>query len=130
VSGHHAVNPPSLGEPKGYANGIVASGRMLFIAGQVGWHKDRSFEQGFEAQFALALANVLEVVSAAGGKPESIVRMTIYVIDKRLYSEKTREIGKIWRAKLGRWYPAMTLVQVAGLLEDQALLELEATAVL
>jgi enamine deaminase RidA (YjgF/YER057c/UK114 family) len=130
VTSHHAINPPALGEAKGYANGIVATGRLLFVAGQVGWDKEHRFEQGFEAQFARALANVLEVVGAAGGTPESIARMTIYVTDKRLYCEKTREIGKIWREKLGRWYPAMTLVEVKGLLEGAALVELEATAVL
>ena len=130
MSGHHAINPPALGEAKGYTNGIVAQGRLLFVAGQVGWDKDHRFEEGFEAQFARALANVLEVVSAAGGTAESIVRMTIYVTQKRFYVEKTREIGKIWREKLGRWYPAMTLVEVKGLLEDAALVELEATAVL
>ena len=130
MTNHHSVNPPALGEAKGYTNGIVAQGRILFVAGQVGWDKEHRFEQGFEAQFARALANVLEVVGAAGGTPESIARMTIYVTNKKLYGEKTQEIGQIWRAKLGHWYPAMTLVEVKGLLEDAAVVELEATAVL
>ncbi len=127
---HDVINPPALGEAKGYANGIVATGRTLYVAGQVGWDKEHRFPDDFVEQFEKALANVLEVVVAAGGKPESIARMTIYVTDKRLYREKTREIGKAWRDRLGRWYPAMTLVEVKSLLEDRALLELEATAVL
>lgn len=127
---HDAVNPPALGEAKGYANGIVASGRILFVAGQVGWDGQHHFADGFIGQFEQALSNVLEVVVAAGGKPESIARMTMYVTDKRQYIEAQRDMGKVWKAKLGRWYPAMTLVQVSALLEDRALLELEATAVL
>jgi enamine deaminase RidA (YjgF/YER057c/UK114 family) len=127
---HDAVNPPALGEAKGYSNGIVAAGRTLYIAGQVGLDQQHHFADGFIAQFELALANVLEVVTAAGGSPESIVRMTMYVTDKRQYLAAQRDMGKVWKAKLGRWYPAMTLVQVSGLLEDRALLELEATAVL
>lgn len=127
---HEAVNPPALGEAKGYANGVVATGKTLFVAGQVGWDKEHRFPDDFTAQFERALANVLEVVAAAGGKPESIARMTIYVTDKAQYTESTREIGRIWREKLGRWYPAMTLVEVKALLEDAALVELEATAVL
>ena len=127
---HSVVNPPALGEAKGYANGVVASGRLLFVAGQVGWDKDHQFPSGFAAQFERALANVLEVVLAAGGKAESLTRMTIYVTDKQQYRAATKEIGRVWREKLGRWYPAMTLVEVKALLEDAALLELEATAVL
>lgn len=130
MTGHTVVNPPALGEAKGYANGIVASGRLLFVAGQVGWDKDHKFDQGFAAQFDRALANVLEVVLAAGGKPESIARMTMYVVDKQQYRAATKEIGRAWRARLGKWYPAMTLVEVKSLLENDALLELEATAVL
>ena len=127
---HQPINPASLGEAKGYANGVVATGKLLFVAGQVGWDKEHRFPDDFTAQFERALANVLEVVHAAGGQPESIARMTIYVTDKQQYLDSTREIGHIWRDKLGRWYPAMTLVEVKSLLEDKALLELEATAVL
>ena len=127
---HDAVNPPALGEAKGYSNGIVATGKTLYVAGQVGWDQQHHFADGFIAQFELALSNVLEVVTAAGGSPESIVRMTMYVTDKRQYLDAQRDMGKVWKTKLGRWYPAMTLVQVSALLEDRALLELEATAVL
>ncbi|HZV01009.1 MAG TPA: RidA family protein [Planctomycetota bacterium] len=127
---HEVVNPPSLGEAKGYANGIVAQGRILFIAGQVGWDEKHIFAKGFAAQFERALANVVAVLTAAGGKPEALARMTIYVTDKQQYRAATRDIGRVWREKLGRWYPAMTLVEVKALLEDEALLELEATAVL
>jgi enamine deaminase RidA (YjgF/YER057c/UK114 family) len=122
---HEVIKPE-----KGYANGIVATGRLLFVAGQVGWDEKHVFAEGFAAQFDRALANVMEVVSAAGGKAESIARMTIYVTDKRQYNDAVKNIGSSWKARLGRWYPAMTLVEVKSLLEDKALLELEATAVL
>jgi enamine deaminase RidA (YjgF/YER057c/UK114 family) len=131
------VNPDVLGKASGYANGIIApaGARILFVAGQVGWDAEHRFPEGsgadaFVAQFARALDNVLEVVKAANGHPHSIARMTVYVSDKKLYAEMTREIGKIWKEKLGRWYPAMTLVEVKSLLEPHALVELEATAIL
>ncbi len=124
------VDPPALGKPLGYANGIVAEGRFLFVAGQVGWDAERRFAEGFVAQFDRALANVLEVVRAAGGSPETLCRLTVYVTDKHAYLRDTRAIGEAWRRHLGRHYPAMSLVQVAALLEDGALVELEATACL
>jgi enamine deaminase RidA (YjgF/YER057c/UK114 family) len=127
---NQVLNPEALGEPKGYSNGIaVPSGaRTLFIAGQVGWDRTHRFEEGFLAQFERALDNVLEVVRAAGGSPEHVARMTIYVTDKKLYLASVRELGAVWRSRFGKWYPAMTLVQVSSLLEDRALLEIEATA--
>ncbi|HUB05778.1 MAG TPA: RidA family protein [Myxococcales bacterium] len=124
------LNPPALGKPRGYSNGVVAEGRFLFVAGQVGWDAERRFADGFVAQFDRALANALEVVRAAGGAPDSICRLTVYVTDKRAYLLETLALGEVWRRHLGRHFPAMTLVQVAALLEDQALVELEATACL
>ena len=134
---HTIVNPPSLGEAKGYSNGIVLSPtavKMLFVAGQVGWDKDHKFPEisdpaeAFVRQFEVALKNVLEVVRAAGGKPSHVARVTVFVTDKKLYNSKLREIGRIWRENMGKWYPAMTLVEVKSLLEDKAMVELEATA--
>ena len=124
------VNPPSLGKPRGYSNGVVAEGRLLFVAGQVGWDAEGRFADGFAQQFERALGNVLEVVREAGGSPDAICRMTVYVTDRRQYQAAAAELGRIWRGRLGRHYPAMTLVEVAALLEDGALCELEATACL
>jgi enamine deaminase RidA (YjgF/YER057c/UK114 family) len=102
---------------------------VLFVAGQIGWDKDGQFVDGLTAQFELALRNILEVVRAAGGGPESIGRLTIYVLDKADYAAKVKEIGRAYRAVLGKHFPAMALVEVAGLLEPRALVEIEATAV-
>ncbi|MHB8419951.1 MAG: RidA family protein [Myxococcales bacterium] len=124
------VNPPALGKPRGYSNGVVAQGRFLFVAGQVGWDAEGRFAEGFVAQFDRALGNVLEVVRAAGAGPASICRLTVYVTDKRAYLLETKALGEAWRRRLGRHFPAMSLVQVAALLEEGALVELEATACL
>jgi len=125
------VNPPSLAAPRGYSNGLLyPSGRVLFVAGQIGWRADGTFEDGMAAQFDRALANVLEVVRAAGGTADAIGRLTIYVTDKHAYLAATKAIGAAYRTHMGKHYPAMALVQVAALLEDRALVEIEATAVL
>ncbi len=126
------VNPPSLAAPRGYSNGLVypAGGRVLLVAGQIGWRADGTFEEGMAAQFDRALANVMEVVRAAGGSAEHVGRFTIYVTDKHAYMAATKAIGTSYRAHMGRHYPAMALVQVAALLEDRAMVEIEATAVL
>lgn len=125
------VNPPTLAAPRGYSNGLAyPSGRILFVAGQIGWRVDGTFEEGMAAQFERALGNVLEVVLAAGGTAEHIGRLTIYVTDKHAYLAATKAIGAAYRTYMGRHYPAMALVQVAALLEDRALVEIEATAVL
>ncbi len=127
------IQPPGWARPKGYSNGIAVSGagKLLFIAGQVAWDANQRLVPGdFAAQFRQALLNVIAVLGAAGGWPEHIVRMTVYVTDKKLYLAQTREIGTAWKAILGAHYPAMALVEVAGLLEDGALVEIEATAVL
>ena len=126
------VEPAGWSRPKGYSNGVLARGAQsfLFVSGQVAWDADqRLVARGdFAAQFAQALRNVVAVVKAAGGWPEHIVRMTVYVTDKRLYSARTKEIGAAWREIMGKHYPAMALVQVADLLEPGALVEIEATA--
>jgi enamine deaminase RidA (YjgF/YER057c/UK114 family) len=130
---HKVIQPPGWARPKGYANGLVAEGRMLFVGGQIGWDPTSEtprFPEGFAAQFEQALSNVLAVVRQAGGTPESIARMTVYVTDKHAYIAAAKDIGAAWRKLLGKHYPAMALVQVAALLEDRALVEIEATAVL
>ena len=125
------INPPDLPPPRGYAHGLVAEGRMLFVAWQVGW-TDRAelVSDRFADQFDQALANVLSVVRAAGGTPDAIARLTIFVTDKTQYLSGQREIGERYRARMGRHYPPMTLVEVRALLEPGALVEIEATAVL
>jgi enamine deaminase RidA (YjgF/YER057c/UK114 family) len=123
------VNPPSLGRPVGYSNGVLAPGGLLCIAGQVGWdERQRIVSERFADQFDRALENVLRVVTAAGGTPDSILRLTIYVIDRAEYVAARREIGERYRARMGRHYPAMTLVAVKELFEEGARVEIEATA--
>lgn len=127
------INPESLGAPSGYANGVLteAGGRLLFIAGQIGWDQNQRIVSGdLVDQFDRALANVIAVVTESGGKPEQIARLVIYVTDKNEYRARMREIGERYRALMGRHFPAMVLVEVKGLLEDQAKLEIEGIAVL
>ena len=125
------INPPGLPPPRGYSNGVVAEGRMLFVAGQIGWNESsRLVGDRFVDQFDQALANVLTVVKAAGGAPESVSRLTIFITDKGQYLSATEEIGQRYRARMGRHYPAMSLVEVKALLEPGALVEIEATAVI
>jgi enamine deaminase RidA (YjgF/YER057c/UK114 family) len=127
------VQPPGWARPRGYVNGLVAEGRMLFVGGQIGWDPTSEtprFPDGFAAQFEQALLNVLAVVREAGGAPENIARMTVYVTDKHAYIAAAKDIGAAWRRLLGKHYPAMALVQVSALLEDRAMVEIEATAVL
>lgn len=127
------INPPTLGRPSGYANGMLTPPgvRVLFVAGQIGWdEQQRLVSEDFAAQFERALRNVLAVVREAGGAPGSIGRMTVYVTDRREYLARRAELGAAWRELLGRHYPAMTLVEVRALLEEGAKVEIEATAVL
>lgn len=125
------VAPDSLAKPVGYSNGIKGSGDLLFVAGQIGWNREgRLVSADLVEQFAQALDNVLDVVWAAGGGPESIARLTIYVTDKREYAQRRRPLGEAYRRRMGRHFPAMTLVEVKALLEDGALVEIEATALL
>jgi enamine deaminase RidA (YjgF/YER057c/UK114 family) len=128
-----AINPKSLGRPRGYSNGQLtnADARLLFIAGQIGWDEEqRLVSDDFVEQFDRALRNVLAVVLEAGGAPGGVARLVIYVTDKREYLARTEEIGERWRALMGRHYPTMALVEVKGLLEDGAKVEIEGTAVL
>jgi enamine deaminase RidA (YjgF/YER057c/UK114 family) len=125
------INPPDLPPPRGYSHGLVAQGRLLFVAGQIGWtSRAELVSDRFVDQFDQAIANVLDVVRAAGGTPESLVRFTIFVTDKTQYLSARRETGERYRARMGRHYPPMTLVEVRSLLEPGALVEIEATAVI
>jgi enamine deaminase RidA (YjgF/YER057c/UK114 family) len=124
------INPETLATPKGYNHGVLSSGGILFVAGQIGWDRNQKLVDGFAAQFDLALANVLEVVRAAGGNAEHISRFTIFVKDKSEYLKLRKEVGASYRQHMGRHYPAMSLVIVKDLLEDGALVEIEATAVI
>ena len=125
------INPPTWPKPKGYNNGLLyPSGRTLFIAGQIGWDTEGQLASGFAAQFELALSNVREVLDAAGGSPDQIGRMTIYVTDKHAYNRSKKAIGSSFKKHMQRHYPTMSLVQVADLLEPGALVEIEATAIL
>lgn len=126
------VNPEALGQPRGYNNGVLfEGGSVLFIAGQIGWDRDQIIvSDDFATQFGQALANVLAVVREAGGGPENIARLTIYVTDKKEYVSRQRDIGTAYRQLMGKHFPAMTLVEVNGLLEHLAKVEIEATAVI
>ena len=127
------INPESLGRPRGYANGVLAppGGALLFIAGQIGWDEgQRMVSADFAAQFERALSNVVAVVREAGGTPEQIARLVVYVTDKEEYRTRQREIGAAWRKLLGRHFPAMALLEVKALLEDDAKVEIEGIAVL
>ena len=129
------IHPPGWPPARGYSNGMVAQGRLLVVAGQIGWIPSGPQAGHFEAhdfpgQFDQALANVLAVVTAAGGVPEHLIRMTIYVTDLPAYRASGRALGAIWRRHLGRHYPAMALVGVTGLVEPEALIEIESLAML
>lgn len=127
------INPESLGAPSGYSNGLLTelSGRLLFIAGQIAWNQQHEIvSDDFVEQFDQALANVVTVVNEAGGQPSDIARLVIYVTDKNEYRERTREVGERYRRHMGKHFPAMVLVQVAGLLDDAAKVEIEGIAVL
>jgi enamine deaminase RidA (YjgF/YER057c/UK114 family) len=127
------INPESLGAPHGYANGVLteAGGCLLFVAGQIGWDENQKIcGDDLVKQFDQALANVISVVIEAGGKPEQIARLVIYVTDKNEYKTRMKEIGERYRSRMGKHFPAMVLVEVAGLLEDIAKIEIEATAIL
>jgi len=125
------VTPPELARPRGFSHGLKGRGELLFVAGQIGWDADAHIvSDDFVAQFAQALDNVLAVVRAAGGRPESIARLTLYVTDKSEYRARLAELGSVYRVRMARHYPAMTLVEVQALLEDAAKVEIEATAIL
>jgi enamine deaminase RidA (YjgF/YER057c/UK114 family) len=126
------LQPEGWPRPSGYANGIAATGRLVFVAGQVGWNpKTCQFEtDDFVAQITQALRNVVAVLRAAGAEPRHVVRLTWYITNKAAYLAAQREIGIVYREVMGRHYPAMSVVVVAGLVEGQAKVEIEATAVI
>lgn len=131
--GFVTVNPEALGAPKGYSNGVLApaGGRLLCVAGQVGWNADQEFSSDdFADQFGVALDNVLTVVREAGGEPRQIVRLTIYVVDRSEYTDSLSAVGTAYRERMGLYFPAMALLEVSGLLEPGARVEIEATAVI
>jgi len=126
-----ALNPGSLPPPRGYSHGIKGAGELVFVAGQIGCTREgRVVSPDFLSQFQRALENVLEVVAAAGGRPADVARMVVYVTDKSEYLARTREIGEVWRARMGRHYPAMALLEVKSLLDAEAKVEIEAMALL
>jgi enamine deaminase RidA (YjgF/YER057c/UK114 family) len=126
-----SVQPEGWKRPRGYSNGIAARGEHIFVAGQIGWNeREEIVSDDFAEQTAQALRNVVAVLRAAGAKPEHLTRLTWYVTDKREYLDAKESIGRAYRDIIGTHYPAMTLVQVAALLEDRAKVEIEATAVI
>ena len=124
------LQPPGWTRPRGYSNGVAADGRQVYVAGQIGWDADQRFvSDDFAAQARQALANVVAVLACAGARPEHIVRMTWYITSRDEYNAALAEIGAAYRELIGRNYPAMSVVVVAGLLEPRAKVEIEATAV-
>ena len=127
---HQILQPEGWMKPKGYANGIAAAGRHVFVAGQIGWNEQCVFEaQDFLGQFRQALKNVVAVLAEAGASPEHVTTMTWFVTDKAAYLRDAKAVGQAWREIMGRNYPAMTVVQVVALIEDAAQIEIQAQAV-
>ena len=125
------LQPPGWARAKGFSNGVACKGTLVFIAGQIGWTGRGEWkERAFAGQFRQALQNILDVLKEAHGRPEHIVRLTWYVLDKKEYLAAQKEVGEAYRQLMGRHYPAMAVVQVSGLVEDEARLEIEATAVI
>jgi enamine deaminase RidA (YjgF/YER057c/UK114 family) len=130
MSALRILQPPGWARAKGFSNGIAASGRLVFIAGQIGWTPECKWEaRDFAGQFRQALKNILEVLKEANGRPEHVVRLTWYVLDKHEYLDSLKNVGEAYRELMGKHYPTMAVVQVSGLVEDEARLEIEATAV-
>jgi enamine deaminase RidA (YjgF/YER057c/UK114 family) len=127
---HEILQPEGWAKPKGYANGIAATGRHVFVAGQIGWNSQCVFEtRDFVGQFRQALENVVAVLAEAGADPKHVTTMTCFVTDKAVYLQDARAIGAIWREVMGRNYPAMAVIQVVALIEDAAQIEIQAQAV-
>lgn len=124
------LQPAGWPRPKGYANGIEASGRLIFVAGQIGWDEHGRFPTDFPGQFEQTLKNILAVLREADAGPEHIVRLTWYITDKQAYLRDAKRVGEIYRALMGRNFPTMAVVQVTALMEDAAMVEIEATAVI
>ena len=130
MSNHEILHPASWKRTPGYSNGVAATGRMVFLAGQIGWDGDQQFvSDGLVGQTAQALRNIVDLLSEAGAGPEHIVRMTWYVTDRDDYLANQRQLGEVYRDVIGKHFPAMTLVQVVALVESRAKVEIEATAV-
>ncbi len=127
---HRILLPEGWPRPKGYANGIAAKGTTVFLGGQIGWNEKGVFASGFVGQVRQALENIARLLADAGATPESLVRLNWFVTDLAAYRGNLKEIGRVYRDVLGPHYPAMTLVAVAGLVEPDALVEIEATAVI
>ena len=126
-----AVEVPGWPRPRGYANGVIGRGRVLFVAGQIGWDTGGRFaSRDLAEQFAQALANVVAVVAAAGGGPEHIASMTVYVTDIVAYRAALAAIGAAWRVHMGKVFPAMALIAVSALVEPEAVVEIQAHAIL
>jgi len=124
------LQPKGWTPPRGYANGVAARGTQVFVGGQIGWNAQQQFESDdFVAQARTALSNVVAVLAEAGARPEHLVRLTWYVVDKREYVASYRALGAVYRQVVGRHFPAMTAVEVKALIEDRARVEIEATAV-
>ena len=127
---HQILQPDGWMKPKGYANGIAAAGRQVFVAGQIGWNEQCVFQaRDFLGQFRQALKNVVAVLAEAGASPEHVTTMTWFVTDKAAYLRDVKAVGQAWREIMGRHYPAMTVVQVVALIEDAAQIEIQAQAV-
>jgi enamine deaminase RidA (YjgF/YER057c/UK114 family) len=123
------LQPPGWPRPKGYANGIAADGRLVLVAGQIGWDETGTIvSDDLVDQFRQTLVNTLAVLREAGAGPKDVARMTWYVTDKREYLARARDLGDVWRALMGRHYPAMAVIEVKGLIEDRAKVEIETTA--
>lgn len=128
---HKILQPPGWPTAKGYSNGIAASGETVYLAGMVGWNEQEQFEtDDFTGQFRQVLLNIVAVLNEAGAKPEHIVRMTWFIGDKREYLSALKGIGQAYREIIGRHYPAMSVIEVSGFIEDGAKLEIETTAVI
>ena len=125
-----ALHPEGWPEPRGYSNGMMGLGRVVLVGGQIGWDREGRFAQGLVAQTRQALRDLLAVVQAAGGGPEHIGRLTWYVVDMEEYRASVRELGPAYREVMGRHFPAMSLVQVVSLVEREARVEIEATAII
>ena len=131
MSIHQILQPPGWARAKGFSNGIAATGKLVFIAGQIGWTGEGEWQaRDFAGQFRQALKNIHDVLAEAKGQPEHIVRLTWYVLDKQEYLGALKEVGAAYRELMGRHYPTMAVVQVSGLVENEARLEIEATAVI
>jgi len=125
------IQPEGWAQPKGYANGILAEGKTLYIGGQIGWDQSEEFQSdSFVDQVQQTLVNTVAILEAAGAKPEHITRMTWYITDKREYLSSLKAVGQVYREVIGRNFPVMAMVQVAALMEDRAKVEIETTAVI